>query len=120
MRFLLRRLGFFVLTLWAALTLNFLIPRLMPGNPALAMMARFHGRVSGSVLAALEVEFGVNTNQSLWSQYWEYLRNTLTGHLGRVHDVLPAAGHRRDPERAAVDDRPGRRHDGPVVRARQP
>ena len=46
MRYLLRRLGFFVLTLWAALTLNFLIPRLMPGNPASAMMARFHGQLS--------------------------------------------------------------------------
>ena len=34
MRFLLRRLGFFFLTLWAAMTLNFLIPRLMPGSPA--------------------------------------------------------------------------------------
>jgi peptide/nickel transport system permease protein len=89
MRFLLRRLGFFVLTLWAALTLNFLIPRLMPGNPALAMMARFHGRVSGSVLKALEVEFGVNTDQSLWSQYWEYMRNTLTGHLGVSTTYFP-------------------------------
>ncbi len=89
MRFLLRRLGFFVLTLWAALTLNFIIPRLMPGNPALAMMARFHGRVSGNVLAALEAEFGVNTTQSLWSQYWEYLRNTLTGHLGVSTTYFP-------------------------------
>ena len=33
-RYLLRRLGFFVLTLWAALTLNFFIPRFMPGSPA--------------------------------------------------------------------------------------
>ena len=39
MRFVLRRLGFFVLTLWIALTLNFLLPRLMPGNPAQAMIA---------------------------------------------------------------------------------
>ena len=38
MRYVLRRLGFFVLTLWAALTFNFLLPRLMPGNPALAML----------------------------------------------------------------------------------
>ena len=38
MRFVLRRLGFFLLTLWAALTLNFFLPRLMPGNPALAMI----------------------------------------------------------------------------------
>jgi peptide/nickel transport system permease protein len=42
LRYALRRLGFFVLTLWAALTINFLLPRLMPGNPAEAMMAKFH------------------------------------------------------------------------------
>ncbi len=89
MRFVLRRLGFFVLTLWAALTLNFVIPRLMPGNPAVAMMARFKGRVSGTVLHALEVEFGVDTQQSLWSQYVDYLHNTLTGHLGVSTTFFP-------------------------------
>ena len=43
MRFALRRLGFFALTLWAAVTLNFFLPRLMPGNPAEAMMGKFRG-----------------------------------------------------------------------------
>ncbi len=32
MRFVLRRLLFFVITLWVALTVNFFIPRLMPGT----------------------------------------------------------------------------------------
>ncbi len=82
MKFLLRRCGFLLLTLWAALTVNFFIPRLMPGNPAEAMMARFHGRINPSALKALEVAFGVNNHQSLPAQYFEYLGNTLTGRLG--------------------------------------
>ncbi len=82
MRFALRRLGFFVLTLWAAVTLNFFLPRLMPGNPALAMMAKFHGRLSGQALTALEVIFGVNTHQSLLSQYVHYLGQVATGNFG--------------------------------------
>jgi peptide/nickel transport system permease protein len=82
MRFLLRRMGFFVLTLWAALTINFLLPRLMPGNPAEAMMARFRGRVNPTAIKALEVAFGVNNHQGIASQYFDYLRNTLTGHFG--------------------------------------
>jgi peptide/nickel transport system permease protein len=82
MKYVLRRLGFFVVTLWACLTINFVLPRLMPGNPAIAMMARFRGRVNGSVLHALEIAFGVNTRQSEISQYFSYLRNTFTGHLG--------------------------------------
>jgi peptide/nickel transport system permease protein len=82
MRYLLHRLGFFVLTLWAAVTVNFAIPRLMPGDPASAMMARFHGRVNPAAIHALEVAFGVNSDQSLWSQYLSYLHNTVTGNFG--------------------------------------
>ncbi len=82
MRFALRRLGFFLLTLWAAVTLNFLLPRMMPGNPALAMMAKFHGRLTGQALGALEVAFGVNTQQSLPAQYVHYLGNLATGKFG--------------------------------------
>ena len=33
MRFFLRRLTFYVFAVWVALTLNFLLPRLMPGSP---------------------------------------------------------------------------------------
>ena len=32
MRYVLRRLGFFVITLWVALTVNFFVPRLMPAT----------------------------------------------------------------------------------------
>ena len=34
MRFLLRRAGFYLIALWASVTFNFILPRLMPGNPA--------------------------------------------------------------------------------------
>ncbi len=89
MRYVLRRLGFFVATLWAAMTINFLLPRLMPGNPAIAMMARFHGRLTGSTLKAMEVAFGVNSHTGLVSQYFSYLGNTLTGHWGTSLTFFP-------------------------------
>jgi len=82
LRYALRRLGFFVLTLWIALTINFLLPRLMPGNPALAMLSRFHGQLSPSALNALEIQFGVNTHESLLSQYVSYLHGIFTGNFG--------------------------------------
>ena len=91
MRFALRRLGFFVLTLWAALTLNFLLPRLMPGNPALAMMAKFHGELSPQSLNALEILFGVNTHAGLASQYVSYLHQMVTGNFGTSLDFYPAS-----------------------------
>jgi peptide/nickel transport system permease protein len=82
MRFVLRRAGFFLLTLWAAVTLNFFLPRMMPGNPAIAMMAKFHGRLTGQALVALETIFGVNTHESLLAQYVHYLGDIFTGNFG--------------------------------------
>ena len=91
MRFVLRRIGFFALTLWTCLTLNFLLPRLMPGNPALAMMAKFHGELTPQSLKALEILFGVNTHASLGSQYISYLHQVVTGNFGISLDYYPAS-----------------------------
>jgi peptide/nickel transport system permease protein len=93
-RFVLRRLGFFVLTLWAAVTLNFFLPRLMPGNPALAMMGKFRGPVNPAALKALEVAFGVDTKQSLISQYFTYIGDIATGKFGTSLYFYPeSVGH---------------------------
>ena len=91
MRFILRRLGFFVVTLWAAVTLNFLIPRLMPGNPALAMMARYRGHINPQALHALEIAFGVHSHQSLVSEYFSYLGNIFRGRFGASLTFFPDA-----------------------------
>ncbi len=94
MRFALRRLAFFALTLWVALTLNFLLPRLMPGNPAVAMISKFKGGVSPEALKTLETQFGVNSPQSLVSQYLSYLGNMASGRFGTSLSEYPASvGH---------------------------
>jgi peptide/nickel transport system permease protein len=82
MRFALRRLGFFTVTLWACLTLNFVLPRLMPGSPIIDMMAKYRGKVSPQALRAIEVAFGIDTHSSLITQYFQYLGNTATGNFG--------------------------------------
>ena len=33
MRYLARKLGFYLVAAWLAVTLNFLLPQLIPGNP---------------------------------------------------------------------------------------
>ena len=40
MRFILRRLGFYAVALWGAITLNYLLPRLMPGEPIDGLLSR--------------------------------------------------------------------------------
>ena len=91
MKFVLRRLGFFVVTLWAAVTLNFLIPRLMPGNAALAMMSRYKGHIQPQALHAIEIAFGVNTHQSLLHAYVTYLGNIARGRFGISLTFFPDA-----------------------------
>jgi peptide/nickel transport system permease protein len=94
MRFVLRRLGFFVLTLWAALTLNFFLPRLMPGNPALAAIGNSRGAVSPQALKVLEAQFGT-THQNIASQYGSYLGDVATGKFGNSLTTQPgtSVGH---------------------------
>jgi peptide/nickel transport system permease protein len=87
MRFIGRRLALFLLTLWAALTLNFLIPRLMPGDAALAMWSHIHN-ATPSQLAALEAEFGT-ANQNPVLAYIGYLGNCLTLNFGVTTDQVP-------------------------------
>jgi peptide/nickel transport system permease protein len=82
MSYLVRRLEFFAITLWATLTINFILPRVMPGNPAEAMLVRYHGRVSPQTIKAIEVAFGLHPTESVWQQYFDYLRDTLSGNFG--------------------------------------
>ena len=89
MRYALRRAGFFLLTLWAALTLNFLLPRLMPGNPAVAMMSKYRG-LSPHALVVMENLFGVNSKEGMWGQYISYLHDLATGNLGISLSEFPA------------------------------
>ncbi|HET7465219.1 MAG TPA: ABC transporter permease [Candidatus Dormibacteraeota bacterium] len=91
MGYLIRRLEFFFITLWAALTINFILPRVMPGNPAEAMLVRFHGRVSPQTIHTLEVALGLNNHQPLWQQYLQYLGNTVTGNFGTSVTFFPTS-----------------------------
>jgi peptide/nickel transport system permease protein len=81
MRFILQRLGFYLLAAWAALTLNFFLPRLMPGDPATALFARFRGQLRPEAMQALREAFGL-TQESLLAQYFTYLGHVLRGDFG--------------------------------------
>jgi peptide/nickel transport system permease protein len=88
MRYLAKRGGLFLVTLWAALTVNFIIPRVVPGNEASAVLATFRG-VNPAALHALEIQFGVNVHQGVLVSYFDYLRNVLTGQFGVTAQGVP-------------------------------
>jgi len=83
------RLQFFVITLWAALTLNFILPRMMPGSPMTAMMARFKGRLSPQTVQAYQAAFGIHPRDSIFTQYLTYLDNLAHGQFGLSVGFFP-------------------------------
>jgi len=82
LRYILKRFLALLLTGWVALTANFALPRLMPGNPIQAMFARFQGKINPQAANALEIAFGLKTKQGIIGQYFTYLGHTLTGNFG--------------------------------------
>jgi len=88
-----RKLGFYLVALWAALTLNFLIPRLLPGNPVDILLAKLQQRggvVTPSTRRSYELLLGGDSSQSLPAQYWNYLINIVHGDLGVSVTYFPA------------------------------
>ena len=91
MRHILRRAGFYLIALWAAVTFNFIIPRLMPGDPAEAYIARLQTQqVTRAQIAAIRAEFGVNPGVPIWKQYFDYLNGILHGNLGIATSQFPS------------------------------
>jgi peptide/nickel transport system permease protein len=87
--YLLRRLAFYALAAWASITVNFVLPRVMPGDPATAMFARFKGKLQPEAMAALREAFGF-TGGSLWTQYVAYVKHLTHGELGVSVAYFPA------------------------------
>ena len=83
-----RRLGFYLVAAFAALTLNFIIPRLMPGDPASIIFARFKGKLKPEAIDAMRESFGL-TNDPVFVQYVSYLKGILKGDLGTSIAYFP-------------------------------
>ena len=89
MPFILRRLGFYVIAAWAALTINFFVPRLMPGNAVQAVMAKFPN-LQPQAYGALEAMLGIGHPGSLPHQYWAYLVHVSHFDFGISLSQFPA------------------------------
>ena len=88
---LLRRIAFYLVTAWAAVTVNFFIPHLMPGDPVQNLIARQQGKASPQAVEALRVQLGLTGNQSLWAEYLHYWSQLAHGDLGISTSFYPAS-----------------------------
>jgi peptide/nickel transport system permease protein len=89
MRYALQRIAFYAFTAWAAITLKFFIPRMIPGDPVKSLLARFQGQMNTDAIESLYVLFGIDKNASLWSQYVDYWKQLLHGDLGLSFSAFP-------------------------------
>lgn len=81
MLFFFRRLTFYIAAFIVAATFNFLLPRLMPGDPVSMMFAQAGSTLSPEAMDALRATFGF-VDGPLWMQYFAYLKSVFTWDLG--------------------------------------
>ncbi|UCE64456.1 MAG: ABC transporter permease, partial [Nitrospirota bacterium] len=77
-RWLIRRLGSGVMVLFAAMIINFAIPRAMPGDPVDSFTAGV--KLTAEARQAIMEKFGLDRPQ--WEQFLRYFVNTLRGDFG--------------------------------------
>lgn len=70
----------YILLIFLVLSLNFLLPRLMPGSPLMYLAGEDVGLMNASEKEVILEKYGLN--DSLLSQYGQYIKNTLKGDLG--------------------------------------
>ena len=88
MKYLLRHLGLYLLAAWAALTLNFILPRTMPGDPVTSLIGRMRGRFTPEQIQATRALYGFD-NGSIFQQYAEYVSHIVKGDFGTSFSAYP-------------------------------
>jgi peptide/nickel transport system permease protein len=93
MAYLGRRIGFYLVTAWAAITINFFIPRLMPGNPVQILLSRLsgNGELTPRMVHDLTIGFGLDTKTGLLGQYGQYWVQLFHGNLGTSITYYPSS-----------------------------
>src|SRR5881398_2164172 len=84
MRWFLRRLVFYAFAVWVALTLNFLLPRLMPGDPIggiLQHLSPAQVQSNPGIIQTYQALLG-GGHQSIWAAYGQYLHRVSTLNFG--------------------------------------
>jgi peptide/nickel transport system permease protein len=92
MRWFARRLGFYVFALWVALTINFLLPRLMPGDPLggiLQHLSPSQIAANPGIVQTYQTLLG-GGHHSIWHDYVTYLHRIVRFDFGISTSNYPA------------------------------
>lgn len=89
MRYILRRLGFYLAALAVAITINFFLPRLLPGDPAAIILGTSAGKLDPNSLQQVREALGLS-DAPLPQQFVLYLSHLFQGDLGTSYTYFPA------------------------------
>lgn len=84
-KYFLNKLGWFLITLVFAFILNFVLPRLMPGDPVAAIVSRMaQGMSNATGIQAIYQQYTelFGTNKPILEQFFIYVKNVLQGDFG--------------------------------------
>lgn len=93
-KYFLNKLGWFAITLFFAFLLNFILPRLMPGDPVAAIVSRLaQGMSNATGVQAIYQQYAdlFGTNRPMLEQFFLYLRNVAQGDFGFSFSQYPRA-----------------------------
>lgn len=87
-----KKIVWFIITLIIAVLLNFILPRLMPGDPVAVITARTARGISDTsavkkIYAEYAEQFG--TNKPMHVQFFTYFKNAITGDFGLSFSQYP-------------------------------
>jgi peptide/nickel transport system permease protein len=87
-----KKIVWFLITLFVAMVLNFVLPRLMPSDPVAAITGKMAGQTTDTaavqeIYSRFEEEFG--TNKPMIVQFLIFLRNLFKGDLGTSFSQYP-------------------------------
>lgn len=91
-KYFLNKLGWFAITFVVAFVLNFMLPRLMPGDPVAAIVARQAQGMSNSTgVQAIYEQYTelFGTNKPIIEQFFIYVTNVLRGDFGFSFSQYP-------------------------------
>jgi peptide/nickel transport system permease protein len=92
MRWFLRRLVFYVFALWVAITLNFILPRAMPGDPVGGVIAHLSpAQIQGNpgIIQTYRTLLG-GSKGSFFHDYWIYLGHIAHFNFGISYSNYPS------------------------------
>lgn len=92
LKYFLNKLGWFLLTFVFAFILNFMLPRLMPGDPVAAIVSRMaQGMSNTSGVQAIYEQYTelFGTNKPMMEQFFIYIKNVTRGDFGFSFSQYP-------------------------------